>query len=67
LLVYLGFLNAEVMPRPFCTVGEWRNAMRRYSAGRIHERAWGSTMTINGTPFLPLIRAVEVLFEPSTA
>jgi hypothetical protein len=66
-LVYLAFLNADEMPSPFRTAGEWAEAVQACSAGRVPAGAWGSTMMIRGTPFLPLLRTVDVRFESSAA
>jgi hypothetical protein len=62
-LVYLGFLNADEMPCPFQTVEDWAHHVQQWSAGIVPAGAWGTEMTVNGTTFVPLVRAVEVLFQ----
>ncbi|MFO0879802.1 MAG: hypothetical protein U0840_20840 [Gemmataceae bacterium] len=41
--------------------------MREHAIGTVPAEAWGSTLTVNGTPLIPLIRVVDVRFEPSAA
>jgi hypothetical protein len=65
-LVYLGFLNADEMPCPFQTAEAWVRRVRDWSRSIVPEGAWSDRMPVNGTPFIPLIRAVDILFQPST-
>ena len=61
-LVYLGFLSAEEM-RPdklFLTDSDWHNAVLAHSKGVVPEEAWGRSIEVNGTPFLPLIRSLSI-------
>ena len=60
-LVYLGFLNAaDELGTPFADYDQWRACLLEYSKGRVPERAWGTTVQVNGTPFTALIRSADV-------
>jgi hypothetical protein len=60
-LVYLGFLHAEEMrsasQSPFSTVEEWTNLVEDHSSTLVPRDIWNTQLTIQGQPFLPLIRA----------
>ena len=67
-LVYLGFLNAEDMALDgalFRSENDWIHAMKDYARGVVEDTCWGKRLVLNGTPFRPLIRAIEVPFTPS--
>ena len=67
-LVYLGFLNAEDMAPNgaiFQSEGDWAHAMKDHARGVVDDTCWGKRLILNGTPFRPLIRAIEVPFTPS--
>jgi hypothetical protein len=65
-LVYLGFLNADEMAIPFRSAADWADCVRTSSCGRVPAGVWGTeVLRDGGTPFAPLIRAVDLLFEPS--
>jgi hypothetical protein len=67
-LIYLGFLNADEMRCPLRNAREWADLVWQYSRGRIPEpeTVWGSTRMVGETPFVPLIRTVNVVFESPT-
>lgn len=68
ILVYLGFLNADEMPKPFKSADEWGRAVRKYAKGTVPEKAWdGEPIPTSGVPFRALIRAVDVKFEVTKA
>ncbi len=64
-LVYLGFLNADEMPRPFRSAAAWADRVREWSRVCVPEAAWGAELGFGTTPFIPLLRAAEIRFEPS--
>jgi hypothetical protein len=67
-LVYLGFLNAHDMPKPFADACAWERAVLNYSRNVVPARVWGSmSLRINGTPLIPLIRSAEVKVQLSTS
>jgi hypothetical protein len=60
ILVYLGFLNVNDMPRRrlLKTDGEWTEAVYKYAEGSVPSGIWNQkTLDINGTPLIPLIRS----------
>jgi hypothetical protein len=62
-LVYLGFLNAAEMARggtPFATASEWESVVAEHSAPLFPESVWNREWDVNGVPFIPLIRAIEL-------
>jgi hypothetical protein len=63
ILVYLGFTNADEMidkGQPFRTHQNWRDSLLNYSNGIIPSDVWDKRWEIAGTPFIPLIRTVNV-------
>jgi hypothetical protein len=65
-LVYLGFLNADEMPQPFHSAAHWAAVVRGWAGQTVPAGAWETQMYVNGTLFLPVLRAVDIRFEPST-
>ena len=66
-LIYLGFLNAEDMARDgalFRSEDDWARAMKDHAWGVVDDTCWGRRLELNGTPFRPLIRAIELPFTP---
>ena len=66
-LVYLGFLNAEDMASPrflFRSDNDWVRRLQDHSRGVVDITCWGRRLELNGTPFIPLIRTMEVQFSP---
>lgn len=62
-LVYLGFLNACDMVHDgelFETEHDWSQAVLSHASGLVDKSIWGVRINVNGTPFWPLIRAMEV-------
>lgn len=63
ILVYLGFVNAHEMVdrgQPFRTNQNWRDSLLNYSNGIVPTEIWDKRWEIKGTPFIPLIRTVNV-------
>ena len=61
-LVYLGFLRANEMSdisKPFEDAAEWEAKVRAHSAPLFSDNIWNRRWTINGAPFVPLIRSLE--------
>jgi hypothetical protein len=63
-LVYLGFLNAEEMNNWFRSANDWADRVRMWSNTRVPATVWGTEVSIGGTLFVPLIRAIDIRFEP---
>jgi len=66
-LIYLGFLRAEEMaPTGALFQGEddWEAALRGHARGVCDDACWGMRVDVNGTPLMPLIRAIDVPFSP---
>ena len=66
-LVYLGFLNARDMAEDgvlFRSEDDWSSAMRDHARGVVDESCWEHRLVVKGTPFIPLLRAIEVPFAP---
>lgn len=62
-LLYLGFLNAYDMVRDgalFESESDWSQAVFSHACGVVDEAIWGRRIDVNGTPFWPLVRAIEV-------
>jgi hypothetical protein len=55
-LVYLGFIGAREMPRPFDRSVDWHNLVKQHSAPLFPTGIWGRSIGINGVTLLPLIR-----------
>ena len=65
-LVYLGFLNAEEMAhrgRPFGSVCEWEGVVREQARGIVPDAAWDRRLDMDGTPIIPLIRTMALLWS----
>lgn len=58
-LVYLGFLNADEMGKPFHSLGEWESALKSHAGDTVDNAIWGRGTVFRGTPFIPVIRACE--------
>jgi hypothetical protein len=59
-LMYLGFLNSDEAPRPIATNHQWKYAMHIYADPVVPSDAWDSQMIVNGTPFHPMIRSLDL-------
>jgi hypothetical protein len=63
-LVYLGFLKATDMTKlgenPFANAGAWEVLVRSHSAPLFPGNVWGERWSVNGVPFIPLIRSQEL-------
>jgi len=59
-LVYLGFTNADEMPKPFLDGQSWDDAVRNYARDLVPDSVWGSKLMIGDTPIYPLITSMEV-------
>ncbi len=60
-LVYLGFLNATEMPKPFNSEREWLECFEgEKTSAVIPYEAWGKTLLINDTPFTPLLGTIDL-------
>ena len=69
-LVYLGFLNVQEMaPKdvPLRSEGDWTRALKDHTRGIVDDRCWGKRMEVNGIPFWPLMRTIDVPFTPTAA
>ncbi|MCY4601449.1 MAG: hypothetical protein OXF27_16195 [Acidobacteria bacterium] len=67
-LIYLGFLNADDMQQdsaPFPTEGDWSRALKDHARGVVDASFWGKRLGVDGTPFRPLIRAIDLPFPPN--
>lgn len=59
-LLYLGFLKARDMSGPlFQSEADWRAALMEYGRGVVDETCWETTLDVQGTPLLLLVRVVE--------
>lgn len=68
-LVYLGFLSANEMAdkgRPFASATEWESLVKTHAASRVPVETWDRLWNVGGTPFLALIRAIEVPLPAET-
>ena len=64
-LLYLGFLNGEDMAQdgePFRSEGDWARALKDHARDVVDDSCWGRRLEVNGTPFRPLIRTIELPF-----
>ena len=57
-LVYLGFLKAEEMRGWFSTKADWERQLRDHASSVVDASCWEKRLTVNGTAFRPLIRAL---------
>jgi hypothetical protein len=64
-LVYLGFLNArEMAGRDLLTsLEQWEKLVTDHSVVLFPKALWGQRMTLNGHPFIPIIRTSKWSFE----
>jgi hypothetical protein len=61
-LIFLGYLNAQEMNdkgNPFADHSEWECLVKAHSKPLFPPKVWNREWTINGRPFIPLIRSVE--------
>ena len=59
-LVYLGFLDADEMRKPFPDGQSWDNAVRNYARDFVPESVWGSKLMLDDAPIYPLIRSMKI-------
>ena len=63
-LVYLGFLKANDMSKPgevpFADASAWKTLVRSHSASLFPGQVWDRRWSVNGLPFIPLIRSLDV-------
>jgi hypothetical protein len=62
ILVYLGFLNAREMAdrgEPFSNQASWEALVKTHSASLFPAEVWNRRWSVNGVPFVPLIRSTE--------
>jgi hypothetical protein len=63
-LVYLGFLNANDMSKPgevpFANASAWKTIVSSHNAPLFSAEVWDRRWTVNGLPFIPLIRSLEL-------
>ena len=65
-LVYLGFLNASEMAdlgEPFANQGSWEALLMAHSAPLFPMGVWNRRWSVNGVPFIPLIKSVEQVLD----
>ena len=66
-LVYLGFLKADDMSKPgevpFANADAWSALVNSHSASLFPGEVWGRRWSVNGVPFIPLIRSLELPLE----
>jgi hypothetical protein len=61
-LVYLGFLKADEMidrGQPFTSNEDWEQLVKAHSQSLVPPEVWGRKWTVNGQPFIPLIRGID--------
>jgi hypothetical protein len=60
-LVYLGFLNAEEMRKPFANHEAWERCLLAYADGTVPRNSWNAgQIWAKHTPMIPLICSAEV-------
>lgn len=68
-LVYLGFLNANDMSKPgevpLPSKGRWEDMVRAHSEPLFPDEVWNRSWSVNGVPFIPLVRSEEQALEPA--
>ena len=62
-LVYLGFLEAEEMRKPFEDEAEWRSCVREHSRHLFSDDIWNRQWNVRGQAFIPLIRTYNQPFS----
>jgi hypothetical protein len=68
-LVYLGFLNVQEMKdkgKPFANDSEWERLVKAHSEPLFPHEVWNRQWTINGRPFIPMIRSIEQSLDFAT-
>ena len=55
-LVYLGFIGAKEMPKPFDQEDDWHNLVRDHSDPLFPSEIWDRNIDIHGVTLMPLIR-----------
>lgn len=68
-LVYLGFLDASEMAdrgEPFSNQNAWEALVKSHSAPLFPAEVWNRRWSVNGVPFIPLIRSVEEALDQET-
>ena len=64
-LIYLGFLDAREMPPPhFHSIDTWRSALFDYCEGTVPQSCWDSSIDVQSTPLIPLVRVFDQPFRP---
>lgn len=70
-LVYLGFIRANDMSKPgevrFADAAAWEAAVMSHSAPLFPAEVWGQRWSVNGFPFIPLIRSLELTWDDKGA
>ena len=65
-LVYLGFLKAGDMSKagelPFADAGAWEALVKTHSESLFPAEVWERRWSVRGTPFIPIIRSLDVSF-----
>lgn len=67
-LIYLGFLNAQEMEEDgdlFRSEGGWVRTLNGHAQGVVGDSCWETRIRINGTPFWPLMRTIDLPFTPT--
>lgn len=59
-LIYLGFLNANEMSKPFGSHEAWEKAVYRHSDGTVPAAAWNLPIVIARTPIFARIRSITM-------
>lgn len=65
-LVYLGFLNAVEMAdrgAPLAASSAWSELVMDHSQKLFPNEVWNRRWSVNGVPFIPLIKSIEVPFD----
>jgi hypothetical protein len=61
ILVYLGFLNAHEMSKPFLSHGSWQECVLRYSDEIVPANVWKpNEIKVGDSGIIPLIRSADV-------
>lgn len=62
-LVYLGFLDAQDMPKPrFSDKAGWERDLKEHCAGIVDNNCWDKKWNVAGMPLIPLIRVFKQPF-----
>ena len=68
-LIYLGFLNAQDMADKgslFRSEAEWTRVLKDHSRDTVNETLWEEWLNIAGVPLVPLIRGIDLPFDPDS-